>query len=595
MGQAGLTGCGGGAPPGRLSGSEMTDQDERLAAVLDSLVDRTAAASWSVRLAQAIADHPDLEQQIRELSATALITNDVAAFQSGELTAGLSSPVGPGFTETVTDRGAATATTPEVQATRIGDYELLEEIGRGGMGVVFRARQSSLNRDVALKMIPNAEFAASADIERLRREALAAGQLSHPNVVPVYDVGNHGGQPWFCMKLIDGETLNDRLIRGPMDAQEAVRLLLPVVDAIQTAHAAGILHRDLKPSNILIANDGTPFVTDFGLAKRTQSTTNAAHHMGSGQDDSITTTGAILGTPAWMSPEQAAGLTASIGHASDIYSLGAILYAMLTGRPPFQAATPFKTLSMVIEQEPPSVRIINPSIDSDLEMIVTKCLQKPQDLRYTAASDLELDLRAWLNHEPVSARSSTLISVLARLFRESHHASVLQNWGLLWMWHSLVLLVLCVTTNVIQLMGVESRWPYLGLWIVGLGFWALIFWNVRRRSGPVTAVERQIAHVWGGSMASSSLLFAIEWIMDRPVLEFSPVLGAIAGMVFLVKAGTLSGTFYIPALVLFATSPLMAAMQQSNLPNLSISFFGVVSAFTFFLPGLKYYRQKKWP
>ena len=159
------------------------------------------------------------------------------------------------------------------------------------------------------------------------------------------------------------------------------------------------------------------------------------------------------------------------------------------------------------------------------------------------------------------------------------------------MWHSLVLLLLCLTTNAIQLAGVESRWPYLGLWIVGLGFWASIFWNLRRRAGPVTAVERQIAHIWGGSMVASSLLFSVESIMDRPVLEFSPVLGAIAGMVFLLKAGTLSGIFYAPAIVLFATSPLMAAIQQSHLPNFSISLFGVVSAASFFLPGLKYYRQ----
>jgi serine/threonine-protein kinase len=314
--------------------------------------------------------------------------------------------------------------------------------------------------------------------------------------------------------------------------------------------------------------------------------------MNSGGDASITKTGAILGTPAWMSPEQAAGQTATIGHASDIYSLGAILYAMLTGRPPFQATTPFETLVMVIEQEPISMRIVNPSIDPDLEMIVTKCLQKPRDLRYSAAGDLANDLEAWLNNDPVSARSSTFASILTRLFRDSHQVSVLQNWGVLWMWHSLVLLVLCITTNVIQLMGVESRWPYLGLWILGLGLWALIFRNLRRRSGPVTAVERQIAHVWGGSMAVSSLLFGLEFIMNRPVLEFSPVLGAIAGMVFLVKAGTLSGIFYIPALVLFATSPLMAMIQQSSLPNFSLTLFGMVSALSFFLPGLKYYREK---
>lgn len=562
----------------------MTD-DERLASVLEQLLEAEGAGSRADRMAQAILDHPDLERQIRELAATAMIADDVADFQSGGSGAVLDLPTTP-LSQAASDASAS----GNVSGTRIGEYELLEEIGRGGMGVVFRARQSALSRDVALKMIPNAEFAASDDVARLRLEALAAGQLSHPNVVPVYDVGEHDGHPWFCMKYVAGETLNDRLLTGPMNAQDAVRLLLPIVDAIQAAHADGILHRDLKPSNILIANDGTPFVTDFGLAKRTQS--EESQSLGPGRDASITKTGAILGTPAWMSPEQAAGQTSSIGPASDIYSLGAILYAMLSGRPPFHAATPYETLVMVIEQEPVSLRIINPVVDTDLAMIVTKCLQKPQDLRYTVANDLASDLRAWLNHEPVSARSSTIVSILMRLFRESHQATVLQNWGLLWMWHSLVLLVLCLVTNAMQLTGVETRWPYLGLWVIGLGLWALIFWNLRRRSGPVTAVERQIAHVWGGSMVASSMLFALESIMDLPVLEFSPVLGVIAGMVFLVKAGILSGVFYLPAVALFATSPVMAAIQKSELPNLSVSLFGVVSALAFFLPGLKYYRQK---
>ncbi|MCH2211381.1 MAG: serine/threonine protein kinase [Fuerstiella sp.] len=566
--------------------SDMADKtgvDEQLVSILECLLDQSMAEDRSQQVVQAIAEHPELEQQIRELAATAMIVDEMAAFQSGD------------FTEVAIAAVSADDFQPGVPRSspglRIGKYELLEEIGRGGMGVVYRAHQTDLNRDVALKMIPNAEFVAVDNLARLRREALAAGHLSHPNVVPVYDVGEQDGYPWFCMKFIDGETLSDRLQRGAMGTQEAVRLILPIVDAIRTAHAEGILHRDLKPSNILIADDGTPFVTDFGLSKRTQFSAQSQSHLSGKRDASITTTGAILGTPAWMSPEQAEGQTAVIGYASDIYSLGAVLYAMLTGRPPFQAATPLETLLMVIEQEPPSVRITNPSIDSDLEMIVTKCLQKPADLRYLTADALAQDLRAWLNNEPVSARSWTLNSVLMRLFRESHHVSVLQNWGVLWMWHSLVLLVLCVSTNVIQLTGIQIRWPYPGLWIVGLGIWAVIFWTLRRRSGPVTAVERQIAHVWGGSMICSSLLFALEWIMHRPVLEFSPVLGAIAGMVFLVKAAMLSGTFYVSAMVLFATSPLMAALQQSDLPNLSISLFGVVSAGTFFFPGLKYYRQ----
>jgi serine/threonine-protein kinase len=294
-----------------------------------------------------------------------------------------------------------------------------------------------------------------------------------------------------------------------------------------------------------------------------------------------------------MSPEQAAGQTDSIDIATDIYSLGAVLFAMLTGRPPFQAASPLDTVLMVLEQDPPNIRMLNRAVDSDLEMVVMKCLQKPQDLRYASATALAADMRAWLNNEPVSARSSTIAQVMTRLFRESHHAAILQNWGLLWMWHSLVVLLLCLITNLMQFRGISERWPFVSLWVVGLGLWASIFWNLRHRAGPITAVERQIAHVWGGSMIASSMLFWVESIMHRPVLEFSPVLGAIAGMVFLVKAGILSGSFYIQSIMMFATSLVMAAVESSDLPDFSVSLFGVVSALTFFVPGLKYYRQQQ--
>ncbi|MFM8727940.1 MAG: serine/threonine protein kinase, partial [Planctomycetaceae bacterium] len=246
-----------------------------------------------------------------------------------------------------------------------------------------------------------------------------------------------------------------------------------------------------------------------------------------------------------MSPEQAGGQTDAIGVAADVYSLGAILFAMLTGRPPFQGASPLDTVLMVLEQDPPGIRMLNRAVDSDLEMIVLKCLQKPQDLRYASTTALAADLRAWLNSEPITARSSTIAQVMTRLFRESHHAAILENWGLLWMWHSLVVLLLCLITNAMQLNGVSARWPFVTLWVVGLGLWALIFWNLRHRAGPITAVERQIAHLWGGSMIASSMLFAVESIMGLEVLEFSPVLGVIAGRVFLAKAGILSGRFYV--------------------------------------------------
>lgn len=557
------------------------DRDERLAIVFDQLMQDSCSGSPQQKLEQAIRQHPDLAQDLTELFATAQIADDIALLQS-----------------TVIEKLSGDAPRGEVNpspiGTVIGDYELREEIGRGGMGVVYRAWQYSLQRTVALKMIPNAAFAASQDLARLRAEALAAARLSHPNIVPVYEVGEYGGQPWFSMQFIEGMTLSERLMDGPMMPREAVSLLIPIVEAIGTAHRAGVLHRDLKPSNILIAGDGTPFVTDFGLAKRVSVGEESLNLAGSRSDmQSLTQSGAILGTPAWMSPEQAAGQSDSIDIATDIYSLGAVLFAMLTGRPPFQAASPLDTVLMVIEQDPPDIRMLNRAVDSDLEMIVRKCLQKPQDLRYSSTSLLAADMRAWLNHEPVSARSSTIAQVMTRLFRESHHAAILENWGLLWMWHSLVVLLLCLITNAMQFCGVDQRWPYVSLWVIGLGLWAGIFWNLRHRAGPITAVERQIAHVWGGSMIASSMLFAVESIMDRPVLEFSPVLGAIAGMVFLVKAGILSGSFYVQSAMMFATALVMAAIEASDLPDFSVSLFGIMSALTFFLPGLKYYRQQR--
>lgn len=563
------------------------ERDERLAIVFDQMMQDTQAGSSQQQLEDAIRQHPDLATDLRELFATARIADDIALLQSSDL----NHLTGGGLP--ISQKSGSVATGSAI-GTMIGEYELRAELGRGGMGVVYRAFQASLRRTVALKMIPNAAFAASHDLARLRAEALAAARLSHPNIVPVYEVGEHNGQPWFSMQFIEGKTLSERLMNGPMPPREAVGLLIPIVEAIGAAHRAGVLHRDLKPSNILIASDGTPFVTDFGLAKRVNVEQESPAADGVVTElTSLTQSGAILGTPAWMSPEQAAGQTDSIDVATDIYSLGAILFAMLTGRPPFQAATPLDTVLMVIEQDPPNIRMLNRAVDSDLEMVVMKCLQKPQDLRYSSTAALVSDLRAWLNNEPVSARSSTIAQVMTRLFRESHNASILENWGLLWMWHSLVVLLLCLLTNFMQFQGVKERWPFVGLWVVGLGLWAGIFWNLRHRSGPITAVERQIAHLWGGSMIASSMLFWVESIMDRPVLEFSPVLGAIAGMVFLAKAGILSGRFYIQSAMMFATALVMAAIERSSLPNFSVSLFGLMSGLTFFVPGLKYYRQQR--
>ena len=489
-------------------------EEERLAELLEELSEQKGSAAQA-HLERLAAIHPDLAGQLRELFAAMMVTDAVVEhstiYENG-LAGAASRPAPPPRLDT---GGFVPGSTP--LPARFGDYTLLEELGRGGMGVVYRAIQESLGRTVAVKMLLRRDLASPADLARFRSEAEAAARLDHPGIVSILEVCEHDGLPFYSMRFIEGTTLARRLAEGSITPREGARLLAKVADAIQAAHSGGVLHRDLKPSNILIDGVGEPHVSDFGLAKRLEA------------DQSVTHTGAILGTPCYMSPEQAAGSRGEIGPSSDVWSLGAILYQMLTGRHPFQASSPMDTLLAVLESDPPVPRSIDRQVDRDLEMIALKSLQKPQELRYASAGALAADLRAFLAGEPVAARSGGLADVVARLFRETHHAVVLENWGLLWMWHSVVVLALSVITDVLAWQHVESRWPYLVLWGGGLALWAPIFWALRHRAGPVTAVERQIAHVWGGTVLASVLLFWVEALLGQPVLKLSPVLALLAG------------------------------------------------------------------
>jgi serine/threonine-protein kinase len=544
-------------------------RDARLASALEKMTaeHRGGKSPDFERLAR---EHPDLSGELRELWAAVMIADAVAEERTNyevRRTKELHPHPGP------LPKGEG------VLPRRVGDYELVVELGRGGMGVVYQARQVSLDRMVALKMVLRGATASAGDLARFRAEAEAVARLDHPGIVPVYEVGELDGQPYFSMKFVAGTTLARRLAEGPLPPREAAEMLAPVCRAIHFAHKQGVLHRDLKPSNILIDLDGRPHVTDFGLAKRLS------------DDEALTAlthSGAIVGTPSYMAPEQAAAARGEIGPASDVYSLGAILYAMLTGRPPFQAASAVDTVLMVLEQEPLPPRLLNAKADRDLEMISLMALQKPAELRYPSALAMAEDLEAYLAGEPVAARSGGFSQVMARLFRETHHATVLRNWGLLWMWHSVVLLAICVATNVMAWRGVDWRWPYLALWAGGLAVWAPIFWALRYRTGPVTAIERQIAHVWGASVISSILLFFVEWVMGEPVLRLAPVLGLTSGMVFLVKAAMLNGVFYLQAGALFLT-----ALAMAQWPSVAHTIFGVVSALCFFVPGWKYHQQRQ--
>lgn len=291
-------------------------------------------------------------------------------------------------------RGAASlhSINDQVTADVIGDYEILKEIARGGMGVVFKARHRKLGRLAAVKLIKSGEIAGDDEIKRFHAEASAASRLDHANIVPVFEAGEHRGQHYMAMAYVDGPSMWARAKEGPIEPVEAARLMEQVAKAIHYAHEKGIVHRDLKPQNILIADDGTPKVTDFGLAKR------------SDQDNGMTGTGMALGTPSYMPPEQAAGINEQVGPQSDVYSLGATLYALVTGRAPFQAASAIETLRQVIESEPISPRGLNPAVPRDLETICLKALRKDATKRYASANDLALDLGRFIRNEPILAR-----------------------------------------------------------------------------------------------------------------------------------------------------------------------------------------------
>jgi eukaryotic-like serine/threonine-protein kinase len=397
------------------SASDVESSLERvLAAYIESL-ERGAAVDRQ----ELLNEYPDLAVELESFFRNRDAMERLAAKFPGGTTA--AETVARGELESVED-GAF---------RYFGDYELEEELGRGGMGVVYRARQVSLNRSVALKRILAGPHASAKEIQRLQNEAESVAQLDHPHIVPLYEIGNHEGQIYYSMKLIEGNNLAQTLGHFVGSPSRAAELVATVARAVHHAHQRGILHRDLKPANILLDKEGTPHLTDFGLAKQLTA------------ESMLTQSGAIMGTPSYMAPEQARGENV-LTTAADVYSLGTILYELLTGELPFRADSWAELLRQVVEQDPVAPRAVARHVPRDLSLICLKCLEKGPDCRYRSALELAEDLERWLRNEPIMARPLGPAARAAKWVRRHPTltalfvTAIVGAVGILWQWRAAV-------------------------------------------------------------------------------------------------------------------------------------------------------------
>jgi serine/threonine protein kinase len=458
---------------------------------------------------------------------------------------------------------------PVGELPAVAGYEMLGELGRGGMGVVYKARQLGLNRLVALKMILSGAQAGSTERARFRTEAEAVARLQHPNVVQIYEVGEHEGMPFLCLELVDGVSLDKALAGQPQPPEEAARIVKTLAEAVQFAHEHGIIHRDLKPANVLLAASGlasaadpvakpraavVPKISDFGLAKRLDI------------QDGPTQTGAVLGTPQYMAPEQAEGKIHLIGPATDVYALGSILYEMLTGRPPFLAATLLDLLEQVQSQEPRSPRVDHPGVPRDLEMICLKCLRKEPQQRYLAAQALADDLGRFLQGEPIKARSVPLVERVTRLLDRNPHLLTVGDVR-----PAILLSVAPVPFSFNLLLflaaGHEAYYPLAslggtGLLALMLGTLVLVFRRGIMPNVP-TNLNRQLWSTRIGHVLGLILLPLVSYLTTPPDRAWNPMnvypfWAVQAGVTMFTLGGAVWGRFYLLGLAVFVVAVLMA-------------------------------------
>ncbi|WP_419194880.1 serine/threonine protein kinase [Novipirellula herctigrandis] len=371
-----------------------------------------------------------------------------------------------------------------------GEYELIEEIARGGMGVVYKARHLQLNRVVALKMILRGQLASPDDVQRFHREAEAAANLDHPGIVPIYEIGECDGQHFFSMKLIEGGALNHLLASKDSGLREILKLIENVARAVHYAHQRGVLHRDLKPANILLDAAGNPLITDFGLAKQVEG------------DSQLTQSGAIMGTPAYMPPEQAAAKK-DITTAADIYSIGAILYQALCGKTPHQAESTFEMLMQVLEGDIVPPRDLDRKIDRKLNLICMKCLERDPNLRYSSAGALADDLNQWMDGKPVSVKPPSIASVATNVF----------------------------FNNMRSVIGAAVIGASAGLFL-GLG---ALFEGAARNFGPSKDLDLQELYEAMPGIERTDLWFAnVPGYVSRPITLVAPLILVFVGLMLVV-------------------------------------------------------------
>jgi serine/threonine protein kinase len=456
---------------------------------------------------------------------------------------------------------------------QFGDYELLEEVARGGMGVVYKARQKSLNRIVALKMILPGRLANPEDLKRFRTEAEATARLHHPNIVTVHEVDEFDGLHFYSMDFINGPSLSHLASQQPLAARTAARYVMIVARAIHHAHTHGILHRDLKPSNILLDEQDEPHITDFGLAKKI------------GGDSSQTRSGAVMGTPSYMAPEQASGKIRELGPACDIYGLGAMLYELLTARPPFRSDTPVDTLMHVLEKDPAPPRMLNPKVERDLETICLKCLEKDPQRRYASAQDLADDLNRFLQGDSITARSSNILDRLVRTLDRSGHAAEFRSWGNMLLMFGVVVLL----GHLGMFLVIELHEPQPLHWMVRIsqfGVMAMLFWRFRGTYSilPTSSAERQLWSIWIGYLISYGALVVVFRVIVGATnfeLHMYPVSAILTGFAFFVMGNNYWGRCYAIGVAFIVLAGLM--LLRLDLAPLE---FGVLWSTALILVGL---------